>query len=866
LHSVGSDGSLDDYYEADRDFRVQQAKVGCILVLVCMPLGLSLDWFVYGDRFPILPFLLWRAVCDVAVAPIYYLLHTDRGRRHIDLLGLLWPLLPAVSISWMIYATEGAASPYYAGLNLVLIVACYLMPYTLREALAVCGATLFTYLFACLGYRLHHNVTLPVGVLFNNVYFITITALICVTASYFNTGRRIEEFRLRSELDARNKELGESYEKLSQLDRLKSEFFANVSHELRTPLTLILSPLADLLRQPDLTAAVREPLTLARQNGLRLLKLINDLLELVRLEEGQAELKREHVDLSSFVPGLVDSVKYLARAKGLFLEASGGGGALVVEADPARLEKVVINLLTNAIKFTPAGGVIRASWGRDNGSAVLEVRDTGVGIPREHLPHIFERFRQADGSSTRKYQGAGIGLALARELVEEHGGKLVARSEVGTGTTFRVELPAPSNPAAPVPDAGGSAETDQLAQVYRDAERSVTLDTADVPAGPVGNGRHLVLVVEDEPDMRKFIVSVLSAEHRVLQAADGQAGLAMATEHRPDLALLDFMLPKLNGLELCEALRADGRTGRTKIVLLTARMDDEAKIGALTRGADDFLTKPFSSIELRARLANLLRSAELEESLRQRKVELEQALARLKETEVQLVQSEKMNALGKLSAGLLHEINNPLNFMITALQVARDEAEGNAALAETLADIGDGMNRIRLIVSDLRTFAYPTRPSEQSPFPVEEALTLATRLTAHELEGLTVDRTGVSANLVVGSKNQVVHVLMNLLVNSAQAIREAGGARAGVVRVSAAAVGSRLTLSVWDNGVGIKPADLPRVFEPFFTTKEVGEGMGLGLSICHTIVRNHGGTLSVRSQEGEWTEATFDLPLAHQEN
>jgi signal transduction histidine kinase len=321
----------------------------------------------------------------------------------------------------------------------------------------------------------------------------------------------------------------------------------------------------------------------------------------------------------------------------------------------------------------------------------------------------------------------------------------------------------------------------------------------------------------------------------------------------------------MNGLDLCEALRADPSTRHTKIVLLTARMDDESKISALTRGADDFLTKPFSTTEVKTRLENLLRAADLEERLRRRNGELETTLARLKETEVQLVQSEKMNALGKLSAGLLHEVNNPLNFMITALQVARQEAEGNPGLIETLGDIGDGMNRIRVIVSDLRTFAYPAKPSERQPFTLEEALTLAVRLTAHELEDISVDRSGLSAEEAIGSVNQIVHVLMNLLVNAANAVREVAVRRTPQVRVSCGSAGERLVVSVWDNGIGIPPVELPRVCEPFFTTKEVGRGMGLGLSICHTIIKNHGSTLSIRSEEDEWTEVTFDLPLAHQE-
>jgi len=241
--------------------------------------------------------------------------------------------------------------------------------------------------------------------------------------------------------------------------------------------------------------------------------------------------------------------------------------------------------------------------------------------------------------------------------------------------------------------------------------------------------------------------------------------------------------------------------------------------------------------------------------------ELAATLNKLQETEVQLVQSEKMNALGKLSAGLLHEINNPLNFTFMALQVAEQEADGNEGLKETLNDIGQGMTRIRGVISDLRTFAYPTRADDRETFSLDDALTTAMRLTAHELTGATVNREGLDCGKVMAGKTQIVHVLMNLLMNSAHAVRAVKDQRSGVITISCQAKGQRVEVKVRDNGVGVKEANLSRLLEPFFTTKDVGQGMGLGLSICHTIIKNHGGEISIASQEGQWTEVTFDLPL-----
>jgi two-component system sensor histidine kinase PhcS len=242
--------------------------------------------------------------------------------------------------------------------------------------------------------------------------------------------------------------------------------------------------------------------------------------------------------------------------------------------------------------------------------------------------------------------------------------------------------------------------------------------------------------------------------------------------------------------------------------------------------------------------------------------ELASTLKKLQETEVQLVQSEKMNALGKLSAGLLHEINNPLNFTFMALQMAEQEAGENEDLKDTLKDIGQGMTRIRGVISDLRTFAYPTKADAREEFKLDDALTNAIRLTTHELGDIPVNNEGLDFGTVIGGKTQIIHVFMNLLVNSAQALKSIKEQRKPVITVSAKVSGERAQISVQDNGTGVKKDHLPRLLDPFFTTKDVGQGMGLGLSICHTIIKNHGGQINIESEEGQWTRVTFDLPLA----
>jgi two-component system sensor histidine kinase PhcS len=243
-------------------------------------------------------------------------------------------------------------------------------------------------------------------------------------------------------------------------------------------------------------------------------------------------------------------------------------------------------------------------------------------------------------------------------------------------------------------------------------------------------------------------------------------------------------------------------------------------------------------------------------------LKLATTVQKLQETEVQLVQSEKMNALGKLSAGLLHEVNNPLNYTFMALQAAECEIGDNANLRETLADIGQGMTRIKTVISDLRAFAYPSKANDLEEFELDDAVTTALRLTAQELTDIPVDRAGLLPVKVVGGKTQIMHVFMNLLVNSAHALKAKKQGDPPAIKITNRIVGDRLFVSVRDNGAGVRPENLPRLLEPFFTTKPPGEGVGLGLSICHTIVKNHGGSIKIESELGMWTEMTFDLSLA----
>ncbi len=840
----------DAYSKADAELRVRYSKIGNILAFVLMPAGISLDYFVYPDR--IGEFFTVRLISAVVLGSILALHFSEIGRNHIRPLAISWALTVQFAIAFMIYRAQGVSSPYYAGLNMSILAVAVLSPWTFGETLFTCVVTLGAYLCACL---LHGSISGHLGELFNNVYFIILTDIICVVSSFFTSRSRFDDFRLRHELDQRNKDLAEA-------DRLKSEFFANISHEFRTPLTLIIAPIDEILRNDDVSGTARESLVLIRDNSLRLLKLISDLLELVRLQDGRSQIKRERINLDAFVPAMVDSVRHLAVMKGLKIKSNVLGTPLEVFGDSGRLEKVILNILTNALKFTPSGGTIEVRWSSKGANASIEFEDTGVGIPEKELPYVFDRFRQVDGSATRKHQGAGIGLTIAKELVQEQGGQLSACSTVGKGTTFTLELPlAALSQTQANPTPAPESPDDPISDIYRRSDRFLSVPT-EVPAtSETGSGEFTLLVIEDEPDMRRFLVSSLEKKFRVLQASDGRRGLELALARKPDLVLVDLMLPEMNGLDICQNLKSSDETRHIRVVLLTARGDERSRLSALERGADDFLTKPFSTLELTTRLENLLAASRLDRQLKTRNSDLERALTQLKETESQLIQSEKINAISGLSAGLLHEIFNPLNFMMMAIQLAKNSApESDPKLKETLDDIENGMLRINDIVTDLRAFAYPEKNVKMRDVALADVIKSAKRLTSHEFKNIRLVEPQ-SNEVVFGSKTQLTQVFVNLILNAIWAVNKRKPADPEI-RIEITPIGEKATIKVRDNGIGIDQAILPRIFDPFYTTKGVGEGMGLGLSVCHTIIKNHGSELIVKSEPGQWTEVSFDLAMS----
>jgi signal transduction histidine kinase len=441
-------------------------------------------------------------------------------------------------------------------------------------------------------------------------------------------------------------------EALAEIDRAKTLFFSNISHEFRTPLTLMLGPLEDALAgRHGLAAEQRERLEVAHRNSLRLLKLVNTLLDFSRIEAGRIEARYEPTDLAAFTADLSSVFRSAVERAGLRLIISCLQIPETVYVDREMWEKIVFNLISNAIKFTFTGEIEVALRKADD-AVELVVRDTGIGIPPEDLPHLFERFYRVKGAQGRTFEGSGIGLALVQELAKLHGGSVRVESHPGEGSAFTVTVPLGKDhlPADRIGTESSLRSTslrgepfvqEALGWLPGSPGLSGEIQLAPLPfPGPApGSGEDShnpprVLLADDNADMRAYLQRLLQDRYEVAAVAEGESALESARQQRPDLVLCDVMMPRLDGFGLLQALRADDNLNTIPVILVSARAGEEARIEGLRAGADDYLVKPFSARELLARidsqlsLARLRRhAADLERQLRE-KAELERRVVR----------------------------------------------------------------------------------------------------------------------------------------------------------------------------------------------------------------------------------------------
>ncbi|MEE9429989.1 MAG: two-component regulator propeller domain-containing protein [Melioribacteraceae bacterium] len=410
-------------------------------------------------------------------------------------------------------------------------------------------------------------------------------------------------------------------EKLRELDQAKSRFFANISHEFRTPLTLILGQISSLLSN-TFDSKVKRKLEIANRNAQRLLHLINQLLDLSKIESGNMNVKSVRSDIILFTKNIFYSFESLAEQKNITLNCKCEYNSIEINYEPEKLEKVFFNLLSNAFKFTPEDGNIEIAINypplsvidskiKKNRLVEITISDTGIGIPAENIPHLFDRFYQIDNSTTREHLGTGIGLALSKELVELHGGKIRVESKNREGSTFIIQLPF---------EEGGLINSKSLkieTELFKQANDnrvmindSLLLNEKDISITKTRdnkkNSKEIILIVEDNVDVRNYITEQMMNNFQVLEAKNGQKGISLAKKRIPDLIITDVMMPKVDGYQLTTELKQDEKTSHIPIIMLTAKAALDNKIEGLEIGADDYLIKPFSAKELLVRVKNLI--------------------------------------------------------------------------------------------------------------------------------------------------------------------------------------------------------------------------------------------------------------------
>ncbi len=433
-------------------------------------------------------------------------------------------------------------------------------------------------------------------------------------------------------------------EALAELDRAKTTFFSNVSHEFRTPLTLILGPLDDVISETT-DRQQRDRLLTLKRNALRLQKLVNALLDFSRLEAGRVQARYQPTDLATLTSDLASNFRSACEKAGLEFRVYCPPLPEPVYVDREMWEKIVLNLLSNAFKFTLRGG-IQVTLSSSGQQAELRVQDTGVGIPDDQLPKVFERFHRVEGITGRSQEGSGIGLALVRELARLHGGEVSVESEVGRGTSFVVTIPfglghlPEKRLAAPAAaDSSAVRATHYVEEVLRwlpdteaTASSEIIMDAPFelvTPTERTSAEKPRILVADDNADMRQYLRSLLAVQYDVEAVADGQSALESAKRSPPELILTDVMMPALDGFELLRQLRSDPQTASIPVIMLSARAGEESRSEGMEAGADDYLVKPFGARELLARVTAHLQIAQLRQqanqSLKAQREELREA-------------------------------------------------------------------------------------------------------------------------------------------------------------------------------------------------------------------------------------------------
>lgn len=707
-------------------------------------------------------------------------------------------------------------------------------------------------------------------------------------------------------LEAQAVELIQARNQAETANQAKSDFVATVSHELRTPLTLILAPLEQLSAATLPPADWRVQIDRAQRNALRLMNRVNDILDFSKAEAGKFELCPAPIDLNKMVGVLAEDAAMVAEGKGCTLTCSIDPALGTVFLDPRHFEKILLNLVSNAIKFTPAGGTVHlAVTALDGDRFELAVQDSGIGIAPDKLPLLFQRFSQIDNSATRHYSGTGIGLALVKYLVELMGGEVGVNSEPGQGSCFFVRLPLGDEQDTLPTEASDMHERSLASTTSTTEQRHLRFDHGRQSSGNdrvsmqgADDEQHLehasqsrVLVVDDSPEMLSYLSELLHDDYIVATAADGEQAWALLQRRPIDVVLSDVMMPELDGFGLTARIKASAGFAHLPVILLTARGGSEACVSGLESGADDYIAKPFSPLELKARVRAALRMSQVQTELQAKSRQA--GMAEIATTvlhnvgnvlnsvnvSAELVSSQmrtsKAQGLGKVAQMMNEHVDDLSDFLSSdpkgkmlpgyLLKLAEVVTAEQQGIIEELEQLTKGVDHIKAIVAAQQSYAVAVSVVETVSVPalIEDAL----RLSAGSLARQEVAVVKEIADLPLLSldRHRVLLILVNLIGNARQAMDGVVDRNPCITLDASLVDGSVLRMSVADNGNGIAPEHLARIFSHGFTTRK--DGHGFGLHSCALAAQEMGGRLTMHSDgAGQGATFTLDIPLETPQN
>ncbi len=703
-----------------------------------------------------------------------------------------------------------------------------------------------------------------------------------------------EEINERSRAEEALQQSNEELLKLKNLaeaaNQAKSDFLTNVSHELRTPLTLILAPLEQLLTQEHPLPNWRKRIELIQRNASLLLNRVNDILDFSKAEADRLEVHWEAVNLHKLIPDLARDAAPVTESKSCELDWHIDPKLEAVCLDRSHFEKIFLNLLSNAIKFTPSGGWIRIeAKATEDDSFELAVADSGIGIPEDKLELLFDRFQQVNTSATRTYGGTGIGLALVKELTELMDGTVGVESVPEKGSRFYVHLPRRTEKLDSLTGASGEAPTHSLTpteSVQRHARLQENSEESESKSEPRTSQENSslpkILVVDDNPDMRTYITDLLISEWSVLTTVNGLEAWNLLQENQVDIVVSDVMMPELDGLDLTTRIKEDPDLHHLPVILVTARGGTDASVSGLETGADDYIAKPFSPAELRARVRAALRMVQIQKQLREKS----------RQAGMAIVATGILHNLGNVlngvtvSSGLIEEALQQSNIpklqkVAELLQEHSDDLPSfirednrgqvlpkyiiklSTTLEEELGKLCDEVEYLRActdhavgVITTQQKFALPDQEIQEMISAndlMNKAFILSSGTFAIRRVEVICDL-NCDATIKIDS-NKALQILLNLLANARHAV-EVRSEEERKVWLTTRQVNDRVQFEVRDNGVGILPEHLPKLFNQGFTTKSNGHGFGLHSSAnwAHEL----GGTLTCHS-DGQGEGSTFTL-------